>query len=141
MPRKAKVAQPATGKHKSIEATLKKLPGLQKELKKSHESVANKLQAILTELGGAPFPSHEEAVATTRLVQELMQQLGKRAKCPNTGQPCNFRCTQSGRGKVTTFQFDRVVQGKRKVTAAGTVFPGIQLIDAPQDRRKQSSQR
>ena len=139
MPRKVKAAKPGIGTSGPIKATLKKLPGIRKELSKSHESIANKLQAILNELGGASFPSHDDAVATTRLIQELMQQLGKRAKCPNTGQPCNLRCTQSGRGKVTTFQFDRIVQGKRKVSAAATVFPEIQLIDAPQDRRKRPS--
>ena len=124
---------------RKAKATLKKLSSVHNELKRYQDSIARKLQAVLDELVGISFASHDEAVSTTRLVQDLMQKLGKRAKCPNTGQPCNLRCTQSGRGKFTTFQFDRVVEGRRKVTAAPTTFPQIELIDAPPDRRRRSA--
>lgn len=141
MARKAKAAQPNATKPKAAKAAIKGLAGIQHEVRQSHTSITQKLQIVLNELDGVSFRSHEEAVSTTRLVQELMQQLGKRAQCPNTDQPCNLRCTQSGRGKVTTFQFDRVIDGKRKVTAATTTFPKIKLVDAPQDRRKRSPSR
>lgn len=140
MTQKGKPAQARSINEESVASTLRKLDGVATELRKSHECIAKKLQAVLHELAGVSFPSHEKAAATTRLVQELMQHLGKRAKCPNTGEACNLRCTQAGRRtKISTFQFERFLAGKRTVTAAFTVFPDVQLIEAPPDRRREKS--
>ena len=142
MARKAKTAQRLSVNQMSRTSAQRKLSQVQTELRKAHESIANKLQAVLHDLAGVTFSSNEDAAATTRLVQELMQHLGKRAKCPNTGEACNLRCTQAGRRtKISTFQFERFLAGKRTVTAAFTAFPEVQLTDAPPDRRREKTGR
>ena len=120
---------PEPESEKTVADVQNRLDALQRQLQKSQASLARDLQKLLNELAGSTFPSHSAALTTTRMVHQLMRQLGRRAKCPNTGEPCNLRCTQGGRGKVTTFQFERYVSGKRRITAASMVFPGVELID------------
>lgn len=119
----------------SIRTTLKKLTTVRRKLKQAHAAIADELQEVLRELAGQSFPTHDEAAETTAVIQEVMQQLGLRARCPKTGEACNLRCTQV-RSRTTTFQLERNLKGKRKVTAAFTTFPDVELVDAPPDLRR-----
>ena len=136
-PGRRRTPEPQT--EKAVLDVQKRLDAIQRQLHETQASLAGHFQELVNQLAGCTFPSHDAAVSTTRMVQDLMRQLGRRAKCPNTGEPCNLRCTQAGRGKVTTFQFERIVDGRRKVTATSSVFPNIELVHAPPDRRKRSS--
>ena len=126
-PGRRRTPEPQT--EEDITELQKRLVALQRQLQRSQASLAQDLQELLNQLAGSTFPSHDVAVTTTRMVQDFMRQLGRRAKCPNTGEPCNLRCTQAGRGKVSTFQFECFLHGKRTVTSAFTVFPEIELIE------------
>ena len=138
MARKAKAPRSRPATQRSVEAALTHLSAIEERVKTAHETIADDLQAALDKLAGASFPSHDDAVAATRLVQELMQRLAKRAKCPNTGKPSNLRCSKTGRYKKTSFQFEHFVGGKRTVSAASATFPTVHLIEAPADRRKRT---
>lgn len=119
----------------TVRAIRKKLASIQQQLKDAQSTIAEELQDVLRDLAGQTFSTHDEAADTTKMIQGMMQQLGLRARCPNTGEACNLRCTQV-RKRTTTFQFDRYVTGEgRKVTASFTVFPEVELVAAPPDRR------
>ena len=135
-PGRRRTPEPQT--EKAVLDVQKRLDAIQRQLHETQASLAGHFQELVNQLAGSTFPSHDAAVSTTRMVQDLMRQLGRRAKCPNTGEPCNLRCTQAGRGKVTTFQFECFLHGKRRVTSAFTVFPEIELIESPPRRRTPS---
>lgn len=118
----------------NVRAIRKKLASIQQQLKDAQSTIAVELQDALRELAGQRFSTHDEAAETTRMIYEMMQKLGLRARCPKTGEACNLRCTQVREG-TTSFQFERYMDGKRKVTASSTVFPDVELVDAPPDRR------
>jgi hypothetical protein len=125
--------------HDTREAILSLLGQLNHNLTVLQGPVQGGLQDLLGLLAGRSFGSLVANQAVAREIQELLNRLGLRVACPRQGcgLPASIRCAAAGNSRHGVFQFDHSVGGRRTTHLGSSLFPLLQLVPAPPDRRKQ----
>ena len=99
------------------------------------KTVIEKLQALLTTLGGRTLKHLEEGCAIAKAVQRLLQRLGLRLRCPHCGEPASLRWRTPRR--TASFYFQHSVKGRNIHHGGKKSFPeNVILVAAAPDKRK-----
>jgi hypothetical protein len=102
------------------------------------EPLVAEIEANLTRFAQTSFGSVEANQRATSQIQQLLNRLGKRVRCPKDGcgEPAILRC-HGGAGKGNgVFQFEHSTGGRKTTHLAAATLPELHLVPAPADKRR-----
>lgn len=118
------------------------MKGLDKEISSRLEPVKDKLTEFLSRLAGSSFGSLEANKDVVREIQQILNRLGLRIKCPRRGcgEAAIIRCRPAPRTKHGTFQFEHTIKGRRTIHAGRTRLPSLEVVKQPLDGRRRRAE-
>lgn len=85
------------------------------------------LQAIIKRYHGRSFGSFERNKRVANRIQELLDRLNVKVKCPKTGKLGVLRCKSAGGTRNGSFEVRIYVDGKRTSSYTSTVLPVFEI--------------
>jgi hypothetical protein len=97
--------------------------------------VIEDVEAALARLEGRSFGLGANDVLVSA-IQQLLNRLGLRVRCPRCSEPASLRCRETGNARDGSFQLEHYASGRQTNHGGGTTFPALTLVSAPPDRRR-----
>jgi hypothetical protein len=102
--------------------------------------IIEEVDDALTRLEGRSF-GLEANEALVSAIQQLLNRLGLRVRCPRCREPAILRCRETGNARDGSFQFEHYASGRQTNHGGGATFPALTLVPAPPDRRRARKKR